>query len=68
MTKDYEYTEADIDKMIAYIKTVDPENATPQMAIRMLETEYAKSHLMEHDEPEIHAAIYDDFTKNSTKD
>lgn len=65
MAEEYQYTEADIDKMIAYIKTVDPDNATPEMAIKMLETEYAKNHLMAHENPEVHEAIYNDFKKNS---
>ncbi len=65
MAKEYEYTEADIEKMIAYIRTEDPENATPEMAIKMLETEFAKHHLLSHNNPEIHEAIYNDFKKNA---
>jgi len=64
MSSDYQYTEADIDKMIAYIKTVDPINATPEMAIRMLETEFAKNHILSHENPEVHEAIYNDFIKH----
>ena len=65
MAKDYEYSEADIDRMIEYIRTIDPEHATPEMAIRMLETEYAKNHKLTHDNPEILEAIYNDFNKQN---
>ena len=64
MAKDYQITEADIENMIAYIKTVDPDNATPEMAIQILETEYAKNHMMSHDNPDVLEAIYTDFKKN----
>lgn len=63
MTKDYDYPEADIDRMIVYIKSIDPENATPEMAIMMLENEYAKNHKLSHEQPEVLEAIYNDIKK-----
>ena len=63
MAKDYEINEADIDRMILYIKTIDPDHATPEMAILMIETEYAKNHLLSHENPEAHYAIYQDLKK-----
>ena len=35
--QEYEISEADIDKTIAYLKTIDPEHATPEDAIAYLE-------------------------------
>lgn len=32
----YEASQEDIDKVIAYLKTTDPENATPEYAIEFL--------------------------------
>lgn len=61
MTKDYEHNQADIDRMIRYIKTVDPDNATPEMAIYLLESQYAKDHLLGHDDPELTYTIYKDY-------
>lgn len=64
MAKEYEIDEAEIDRMIRYLKTIDPEHATPEWAIRMLETEYAKNHRMSHENPEVLDLIYKDFKKN----
>lgn len=61
MARNYEITEADIDRMIEYIRTIDPDNATPEMAIRMLENEYAKYHTLSHQKPEVLEAIYHDL-------
>jgi len=66
MAKDYEISEEDIDKMIRYIKTIDPDNATPEMAIYLLENEYAKEHLLEHKDPKLAYTIYLDY-KNKKK-
>lgn len=63
MSKEYHYSEADIDWMIEYIKSIDPENATPEMAIKMLENEYAKNHKLSHENPEVLEAIYADIQK-----
>lgn len=51
MTKAYEINEKDIDSTINYLKTVDPENATPEMAIAFLEQLQASVHMMAHDNP-----------------
>jgi len=45
---EYEMTEQDIDKVIAYLKTIDPENATPENAIAYLEHYQAKFHALGH--------------------
>ena len=44
----YEMTEEDIDKVIAYLKTIDPKNATPENAIAYLEKYQAKFHALGH--------------------
>lgn len=46
--KPYEMTEADIDKTIAYLKTIDPEHATPDDAIAYLEYYQTVIHELRH--------------------
>lgn len=46
--QEYEISEADIDKTIAYLKTVDPEHATPEDAIAYLEYYQARFHALGH--------------------
>jgi len=67
MAKHYEMNEKDIDEVIRYLKTVDPENATPEMAIAFLEQMHASVHLMSHENPELLDKIYQDLkNKKST--
>lgn len=61
MTKEYEINEKDIDSVINYLKTVDPENATPEMAIDFLEQLQASVHMMAHENPELLEKIYADL-------
>lgn len=44
----YEMNEADIDKTIAYLKTIDPEHATPEDAIAYLEYYQTVIHELGH--------------------
>jgi hypothetical protein len=46
--EEYQINEADIDKIIAYLKTVDPDNATPENAIAFLEHYTKRFHEMGH--------------------
>jgi len=46
--QEYEMSEADIDKTIAYLKTVDPDNTTPEDAIAYLKYYLAKFHALGH--------------------
>ena len=46
--KPYEMNEADIDKTIAYLKTIDPEHATPKDAIAYLEYYQTVIHELGH--------------------
>ena len=50
--KRYEITEKDIDTVLTILKQVDPEHATPDMAITILEHFQAKFHIMAHEDPE----------------
>ena len=42
--KEYEANQEDIDKVVAYLKTIDPERATPQDAIDFLTQYQEKFH------------------------
>ncbi len=44
----YEMNEVDIDKTIAYLKTIDPEHATPEDAIAYLEYYQTVIHELGH--------------------
>ena len=44
----YEINEADIDKVIAYLKIVDPEHASPEDAIAFLEYYKTVFHKLGH--------------------
>lgn len=44
----YEMSEADIDKVIAYLKSIDPNHATPKDAIAFLEYYQTMFHGLGH--------------------
>ena len=46
--KEYQISESDIDKIISYLKIVDPENATPENAISFLGHYATRFHEMGH--------------------
>jgi hypothetical protein len=48
----YQLNEKDIDSMIRFLKTTDPEHATPEMAIALLEHLKAHYHIKAYLEPE----------------
>lgn len=58
MAKEYEINEKDIDSVIHWLKIHDPENATPETAIGILEEMHARVHLMAHEDPELLEKIY----------
>ena len=58
MAKDYELNEKDIDSVIRYLKIHDPQNATPEKAISMLEDLQTFFHKMSHDNPELLEKLY----------
>jgi len=46
--KEYELTDEDVEKVVNYLKVVDPENATPENAIAFLEHYAARFHTLGH--------------------
>lgn len=66
--QEYEMSEADIDKTIAYLKTIDPEHATPEDAIAYLEYYQAKFHALGHvlSDEELQQ-LYDEFASQRSK-
>lgn len=66
--QEYEISEADIDKTIAYLKTIDPEHATPEDAIAYLEYYQAKFHALGHvlSDGELQQ-LYDEFASQRSK-
>ena len=58
MAEDYGINEKDTDSVIRYLKTVDPENATPEMAIDILEELHARVHMLSHENPQLLSEIY----------
>lgn len=44
MSHGYELNEADIDKVLNYLRIIRPEKATPEMAISILESMYVAAH------------------------
>jgi hypothetical protein len=63
--EEYQINETDIDKVIAYLKIVDPENATPENAIAFLEDYAKRFHEMGHVLPDDQLKdLYDKFKNN----
>lgn len=48
----YEINEKDIEGTIRFLKTIDPEKATPEMAIALLEHFKGAFHELAHTDPE----------------
>ena len=63
MAKGYEINEKDIESVINFLKIQDPDNATPEMAIEILEAMQAKFHIMAHTDPDILKQILEDLKK-----
>jgi len=57
----YQINEKDIDSVINFLKNYDPENATPEMAISILEHLQASVHELAHTNPDLLMKIYDDL-------
>ena len=64
----YELNEADIDTVIAYLKIVDPENATPENAIDFLEYYQSLFHEAGHISSDADLEkLYNEFSKKPKK-
>jgi len=57
----YQINEKDIDAVLNYLKIFDPENATLEMAIELLEYMQEKYHRMSHENPEQIKEIYEEL-------
>ena len=62
-TGGYQLNEKDIDSMIRFLKATDPEHATPEMAIDMLEYLKAGVHTMADLDPEKLKEIFEEIKK-----
>lgn len=59
----YQITEKDIDSTITFLKATDPEHATPELAIELLEYLHVTFHEMSHEDPSKLTALYEEFKK-----
>ena len=59
----YQINEKDIDSTLAYLKIHDPKNATPEIAIALLEYMQAGVHTMNHEDPQMLDELYLEFKK-----
>jgi hypothetical protein len=67
MAKRYELNEKDIDSVLNFLKLTDPEHATPEMAIAVLEHMQSSFHTMSHEDPELLGKIYTDIIAKKQK-
>jgi hypothetical protein len=63
-TDKYQINEKDIDSVLNFLKLTDPENATPEMAIALLEYLQEKIHDLNHTKPKLLAEMYEQFKKD----
>ena len=59
----YQINEKDIDSVLKFLKITDPENATPEVAIQLLEHLQATFHSMNHEDPNKLKEIYEDLKR-----
>lgn len=64
MNEDYEINEKDIDSVLRFLKIYDPENATPENAISILEDMDAYFHKLSHENPELLEKFQQDVQKD----
>lgn len=64
MSDGYQINEKDIDGVLAFLKATDPENATPEMAIALLEFYKVKFHELAHTDLSKLEEIYEEFKKD----
>jgi hypothetical protein len=61
----YEINEKDIDSVVNFLKVTDPEHATPEMAIAILEYLQVEIHMLSHTDPQKLEDMLVDLQKNS---
>jgi len=64
MSNGYEITEKDIDTVLSILKRTDPENATPEMAIAILEELQIRVHKLSHTDPKLLIEIYNKLKRD----
>ncbi len=64
MTENYEPNEKDIKSVIRYLEIHDPENATRERAIALLEDLQAGVHSMAHNNPELLEQLQKELAEN----
>lgn len=64
MSNGYQINEKDIDTVLNILKREDPDNATPERAIEILESLQAGFHQMSHTNPELLEEIKKELDKN----
>lgn len=66
MAKQYELNEKDIDSVLRYLKLTDPEHATAEWAIGILEYMHETMDSLSFDNPELLDKIVEDFKNKKT--
>ena len=64
MAEGYELNEKDIESVVHYLKIHEPENATRERAIALLEDLQAGVHMMAHNNPELLAKLQKELDEN----
>lgn len=64
MAESYELNEKDIDSVIRYLKIHEPENATRERAIALLEDLQAGVHMMAHNNPDLLEKLQKELEEN----
>ncbi len=60
----YEMTEEDIDAVLRYLQLTRPDQATPEMAISILERMQVRVHMLEHIDPDAIEAVLKELEQN----
>lgn len=68
MSNGYQLNEKDIEGTIRFLKTIDPEKATPEMAIALLEHFKGAFHELAHTDPKKLEEILDNLQKKQETD
>ncbi|CAN5158285.1 hypothetical protein BH09PAT1_BH09PAT1_2350 [soil metagenome] len=64
MAQNYELNEKDIETVLNILKQTDPEHATPEMAIEILEHLQKGVHELSHTDPGALIKIYEELKKS----
>jgi len=59
----YQIKEKDIESVLRFLQVTDPDNATPEVAIELLEHLKASFHTMTHEDPKKLEEIYTELKK-----